>query len=288
MVARSAAVRSLLLACVGLASSPSGALQHPPDSAAPAPPPFIVRIRTLQSDFASPSSTWMLQARSGNAPAVDGLCHTPNTTCPGFTATQVLGLVEKLRPTQLERFVSGQQNMSAIVPVAQGGEPMTVREFLDGCQARLAPGGEITVRASLNQFCCGRIMCPHCNVDPSSCCSPTPETTKAFLATTQELFNAGQELRTPWTTVGIDNWSGSCHAQPAVVAQLLAAVRAQGWKHIAVNEVGAVCDSHKLADTAEFGIDKTALTTRGEVVPQWSALARIKQAGIPNAALYIE
>ena len=249
--------------------------------------PFVVRIRTLQSDFGE-ETDWMLQHVEGDMPATDGLCHTPNTTCPGFTATEVLAIIEKLRPTQLERFTSGRINMTASVPVDEGQQPISVREFLDASQARLAPGGEITVRASLNEWCCGSALCPHCNVDPEHCCNPTPNSTENFLATTQQTFTAGAQLKVPFTTVGIDNWSGSCHAEPDAVEALLNAVRKQGWKHIAVNEVGGVCDSHKLADTAEFGIDQDALTNRAEVVPKWDALARIKAAGIPNAALYID
>ena len=126
---------------------------------------------------------------------------------------------------------------------------MTVRDFLDACQQRLAPGGQITARISLNHFCCGRSMCPHCDTEPTNCCRPNATTTASFLAIAHDMLAAGATLAVPWTTLGIDNWSGVCKGSPpvpqATVRALLLALRAQGWAHLAVNEVGKFCNSFR-------------------------------------------
>ena len=138
-------LRLLLIVCVAAVSS---------SPAVPSSRRAIVRIRTLQSDFGSESQhPWMLSAKPGALPSpANGLCSSPQSACTGFTATEVPQMVDDLHPTQLERFVSGPQNLSVRVPVSKGEPEMTVLEFLNACQDRLAPGGEITVRASLNTF----------------------------------------------------------------------------------------------------------------------------------------
>ena len=122
---------------------------------------------------------------------------------------------------------------------------MNVLQFLNAAQERLAPGGEITVRASLNEWCCGKPICPR---GPGGCpgaSRPIPNGgLAAFLNTTQNLWSVGQALLQPFRTVGLDNWSGPHKAgvKPELVRQMLQAVRAQGWEQIAVNEVGGFYD----------------------------------------------
>ncbi len=266
------------------------------DSSSPAPQSqheVVVRIRTLQTDTAhnpTQRSYWMLQARSGASIAVNGRCDSPSTECEGFTATQVLSLIEKLRPTTLERFISGQQDLWKQVPVDAGQPNMTVKEFLNAAQARLAPGGEITVRASLNEWCCGK---PICHPGPGGCPGadgPVPNGGFAkFLETTAQLWKVGQQLNVPFKTIGLDNWSGPWKSgvQPATVKAMLQGVQAQGWNSIAVNEVGGFFSSFGLADTAEIGVVQDAEKTPPVVVDA-TKLAQVKNAGIANAAVYID
>ena len=259
----------------------------------------IVRLRTLQTDAPrnpTQRSYWMLQRRPGaepNATAPNGRCASGggpgSTACSGFTATEVLKIIERLRPTQLERFISGQQDLDKSVPVDRGEAPMNVLQFLNAAQERLAPGGEITVRASLNEWCCGKPICPR---GPGGCpgaSGPIPNGgLAAFLNTTQNLWAVGQALKQPFRTIGLDNWSGPHKAgvKPELVRQMLQAVRAQGWEQIAVNEVGGFYDSFGLAATAEFGVVQDAESA--SVRPDHAALERIKSAGIENADLYID
>lgn len=262
--------------------------------------PVVVRLRTLQTDAPhnpTQRSYWMLQERPGaepNATAVSGRCASGggpgSTACPGFSATDVLAMIEKLRPTELERFISGQQDIDKSVPVGPGEAPMTVLQFLNAAQDRLAPGGEITVRASLNEWCCGKPICPR---GPGGCpgaSGPTPHGgLAAFLNTTANLWAVGQALRTPFRTIGLDNWSGPwiSGVQPGLIRQMLQAVRAQGWGRIAVNEVGGFYESFGLASTAEFGVVQNTDSTP-VVQPNRAALSQIKGAGIANADLYID
>ena len=83
---------------------------------------------------------------------------------------------------------------------------MTVLEFLNACQDRLAPNGEITVRASVNLFCCRKEMCPKCSDDPAKCCTPNNATQANFISMTKEMREAGDKLTVPWKTLGLDNW----------------------------------------------------------------------------------
>ena len=87
--------------------------------------PVVVRIRALQTDSPrnpAQRSYWMLQERPGtvpNATSLNGRCDSgggaSSTPCAGFTATAVLRLIERLKPTKLERFVSGQQDLHKLV-----------------------------------------------------------------------------------------------------------------------------------------------------------------------------
>ena len=262
--------------------------------------PVIVRLRTLQTDAPrnpTQRSYWMLQTRPGsnpNATAASGRCASGggpgSTACPGFTATDVLKIIDKLRPTQLERFISGQQDIGKPVPVNPGEEPMNVLQFLNAAQDRLAPGGEITVRADLNEWCCGKPICPR---GPGGCPGASGSIANgglpAFLNTTANLWAVGQALNKPFRTIGLDNWSGPWKSgvRPQLVHNMLQAVRAQGWEHIAVNEVGGFFESFGLASTAEFGVVQNAGNAPA-VQPNYAALAQIKAAGIANADLYID
>eukprot|EP01047_Picozoa_sp_COSAG01_P001363 COSAG01_NODE_30_length_36127_cov_41.433234_37_plen_1982_part_00 len=255
--------------------------------------PVVVRIRTLQTDAAhnpTQRSYWMLQPRPGEKLAADGRCSSPSTTCQGFTANQVLALIEKLKPTSLERFVSGQQDLWKQVPTDPGMPNMTVKQFLNAAQDRLAPGGDITVRASLNEWCCGK---PICHAGPGGCpgaAGPVPNGgLEKFLNTTAQLYNVGKQLKVPFKTIGLDNWSGPWKSgvSPAAVKAMLQAVRAQGWKSIAVNEVGGFFRSFGLADTAEVGVVQDTKKSPA-VVPNTAKLAQIKKAGIANAAVYVD
>lgn len=259
--------------------------------------PVIVRLRTLQTDAPrnpAQRSYWMLQTRPGavpNATAADGRCASgggpDSTACPGFTATGVLKIIKRLRPTQLERFISGQQDLDKAVPVDPGAPRMNVHQFLNAAQERLAPGGEITVRASLNEWCCGKPICPRELGGCPGASAPVPNGgLAAFLNTTANLWAVGQALKKPFRTIGLDNWSGPWKSgvRPELVHKMLRAVRAQGWQQIAVNEVGGFYDSFGLASIAEFGVVQNS----NRIQPNRAALKKIKAAGISNADLYID
>ena len=52
----------------------------------------------------------------------------------GYTANQILSMISDMRPTMLDRYTSGPQNPSALVPVCSGCSPMTVQQFLQASE----------------------------------------------------------------------------------------------------------------------------------------------------------
>ena len=160
----------------------------------------FIRIRTLES-----RSVWSLE---------------------GFDAQHVLSQIAELKPDVLERFVSGPQNVGALVPVAPGSPPMTVGQFLNAstkaCRCYIIP------RLSLSDYDRGT------------------------------LYTEAQDLLTlpvspQMRYLSLDNWGpfAQGHA-PDEIKGMFQRLYSQGWLGIGVNECDGYSQSYGYATFSDF------------------------------------
>lgn len=233
-----------------------GLLQVPVASTAPAAsaPPIYMRFRVLDTKERHESqnqSLWVL---------------------PNHTATDVLAMIADFKPTVLERFFSGRQNLSASVPVSSGSPPMTVREFLIAAQAA-GSGGNCAIMPRVSLY---------------EALEPTP----TILQTTAQL--RALPIPNKLTVLGLDNWANYA-SDPSVnktaIVTLLTALHAQGWERLSINTVGGLHGgAYGLASMADFGT-VTSATPPGAVgaVPNWEGLAHLNaDPSIVDKLLYID
>jgi hypothetical protein len=151
----------------------------------------VVRIRPLQS-----GSQWIL----------------PNN----YTATDVLNWISDLKPTTLQRFCTGRQNPSALVPTSDGSS-MTVLDFLQKCLDNMT------------------------NVDNTSMfhrISADELSQGTFFKTAQNLWSLNQQLDPPQTLVSIDNLHSD--TPPSTVSQIVQGLYQIGYDGIALGACGDV------------------------------------------------
>jgi hypothetical protein len=204
-------------------------------------PPIYVRVRVMTTKERHEDvnqSTWML---------------------PNHTATDVLAMIEDIKPSMLERYFSGRINLSRPVPVSPGRPPMTVGEFLNASAAAGAHGCTIMPRISLWE-----------RLDKQD----------SFLDTARELRNLPLSPR--MTTLGLDNW-GNFGKDPSVnesvVTSLFTALHEMGWEHLSINSVGGLgLGTFGLADMADFGTVVGSPPGAVGAVPNWDALQRLQES----------
>jgi hypothetical protein len=174
-------------------TSSTGPPSHPPGTR-------FIRIRTLES-----RSVWSLE---------------------GFDAQHVLSQIADLKPDVLERFVSGPQNVGALVPVAPGSPPMTVGQFLNA--STKACGCYIIPRLSLSDYDRGT------------------------------LYTEAQDLLTlpvspQMRYLSLDNWGpfAQGHA-PDEIKGMFQRLYSQGWLGIGVNECDGYSQSYGYATFSDF------------------------------------
>jgi hypothetical protein len=158
-----------------------------------------------------------------------------------YTAQDVLKMIEKLQPTELERYISGPFNPDTLVPVDSGEPPMTVAEFLNASMAAGAPGCTISPRVSLEVLW---------NKD----CPWSTEFTNCFYAVADNLYNL--PIDPPIRTISLDNWGGfSKTYSDEVIEGILTNLVAMGWERIAANYIGGNRNSYGIVKVGMFGVD---------------------------------
>jgi hypothetical protein len=70
----------------------------------------------------------------------------------GYTAQDLLKMIEELKPDVLDRFIDGKQNLDLKVPVAKGSPEMTELQFLQAAVKAGAPGCTISPKIHLNDI----------------------------------------------------------------------------------------------------------------------------------------
>jgi hypothetical protein len=178
----------------------------------------------------------------------------------GYTAQDILAMIAALKPNVLERYTDGRLDRNTLVPVAKGGPPMDVVQFLNASMNAGAPGCVIMPRVSLNEYHKGTLF-----------------------ETAQSLYNF--PINPPMRLLGLDNWGNlnKTGLSRNAIRAMLEKLKAQGWSNIAVNMVGGVYDPLGFASIADFGINKK------NFAPDFNALAKIKQlSAIKKDLLYVD
>jgi hypothetical protein len=157
-----------------------------------------------------------------------------------YNAQQLLRLIHGLRPSVLERYISGDVPSELEIPVAAGSARMSVSEFLAASEASENCEQVITPRVSVGEYDRG-----------------------TFFTTTQHLvqLSAGPHaLR----FLSLDNWSGFVQTHThAEIDEMFARLEAQGWDSVGVNDCGASgaetpdeLNAYGHASFAEVGVDE--------------------------------
>jgi hypothetical protein len=191
----------------------------------------FVRIRALDSN-----SAWSLE---------------------GSDAQHVLSQIADLKPDVLERFLTGPQNVDALVPVAPGSPPMTAGEFLNlsmkACSCYIIP------RLSLFDYDSGKLF------DEAKSLITLPISPKMQY-------------------LSLDEWGTfSQNHTPDEIKGMFQQLYSQGWAGIGVNECNGYSPSYGYATFSDFCV----------AASDWRPNARVlssimTEPNIELALLYID
>jgi len=224
--------------------------EEPPVTRGYAPKGPIVRLRPLQNRGTSgiDGNYWQYE---------------------DYTAQDVLRLIRAMKPTVLERYISGPLDPKAFVPVDQGQPPMTVAEFLNASMKAGAPGCIITPRISLE-------------ILPGKPCRWSRKFDDCFYAVADNLYNL--PVDPPLRTLSLDNWGGysKTHSDMEIRA-MLSRLIGMGWERLAANYIGGNRKSYGIIKTGMFGVDHETY------LPKLNAYAAIaRNESIEDILLYID
>lgn len=185
----------------------------------------VLRIRPLESN-----SQWIL----------------PNN----YTANDVLSWIADLKPTTLQRFCTGSQNPSALVPTSDKSQ-MTVLQFLQKCLDNMNSVDNTSMfhRISANELAQG-----------------------TFFKTAQNLWNLNQQLNPPQTLISIDNLNSNTPS--SVISQISQGLYQIGYTGIALGACGDVPFQNDQATFALVCVNTTSWQ------PQTSIIEFLRTEGI--------
>jgi hypothetical protein len=151
-----------------------------------------------------------------------------------YTAEDIIGMIEQLKPQVLERYFTGAQNPLANVPVKEGAAPMTVQEFLDASIDAGAPGCIIIPKLNLTWISWGK--------------------EKYFWKAAENNYKL--PLKRPIRIINLDNWKLFLEKHGQEKAKtLLNRLREIGYEQIGVNMAGGYRDGFGFFSFADFLID---------------------------------
>lgn len=181
-----------------------------------------IRLIALAKPFSK--DNWMLSKQRG--------------LTKDYTAQDVLEMIAELKPTCLERFITGYPNPNALVPVREGCEPMTVLEFLNKA---IEAGGE------------------NCHIVPKLNLEWLENEAGAdyFWMAAEKLYDL--PLVRPIRNINLDVWDVYCKEiapTPKERARLFKDLRRIGYEEIGVNMTGLYRVNDPQIDYADFNINK--------------------------------
>ena len=135
---------------------------------------------------------------------------------PNYTADQVLNVISDLKPTTLNRYISGPQVASQSVPVSSGQSPMTAQQFLQSSIDACRNPNQTTMFPRLSLKYLGQ---------------------GTFFQYAQNLYSICQALNPPQVLLSLDNSANHTVQEMAGVGSQLYAM---GWKGLAIGACGVV------------------------------------------------
>ncbi len=134
-----------------------------------------------------------------------------------YMPQDVLNIIEDLKPTTLNRYFSGPQSPSQLLPASLGSKQLTVHEFL-----------QRSINACKNPN--NTTMFPRLSYSYYA-----DNGTETFLSVAQQMFKLCNSLYPPQTLLSIDNYGGD---NPTVMT-LASALFQMGWKGLCWDACGA-------------------------------------------------
>ncbi|MEX0321720.1 MAG: hypothetical protein AB3N63_06135 [Puniceicoccaceae bacterium] len=175
---------------------------------------------------------------------------------PEYTAEDILEMIESLKPQVLERYITGKQDMDALVPVRKGSKPMTVKQFLNASMKAAAPGCIIIPKLNLTWFSWGK--------------------EKYFWEAAENNYNLS--LERPIRIINLDNWKAfiDTHGE-AKLKGVLTRLKQIGYETIGVNMTGGYRPGFGMVSFADFAINANDWTIRTSTLDKLKADPDINQ-----------
>ena len=173
-----------------------------------------------------------------------------------YNAQDILEMIEDLKPTTLERFFTGCQDMNKQVPVRAGYPPMTIKEFLNKAMELSAPGCEIIPKLNLQWL---------------------QNDSDFFWKCAEEIVT--YDLIRPIRNINLDCWDVYCktiHTTEAERDAMFARLREIGYTQIGVNFTGLI-RNHKDIDYCDISINKDDWTVHKDNMDKVHGFENIKK-----------
>ncbi len=176
-----------------------------------------------------------------------------------YTAQDILEMIEELKPTCLERFITGWQDPDRLVPVREGCPPMTVLEFLNAAILAGGEGCEIVPKLNLQWL-------------------KNERSAALFWKSAQELYDL--PLVRPIRNINLDVWDHYCneiHTTQEERDEMFRRLREIGYEKIGVNMTGLYRVNHPEIDYADFNIDKNTWEVKESAIKTLRQFPNIKE-----------
>ncbi|MGM9748913.1 MAG: hypothetical protein ACI3ZN_08925, partial [Candidatus Cryptobacteroides sp.] len=173
-----------------------------------------------------------------------------------YTAQDVIEMIADLKPTCLERFITGYHDADRLVPVRKGCPKMTVLEFLNASMAAGGPDCRIVPKLNLKWLF-------------------SEKGKTLFWESAQKLYD--MPLDNPIREINLDVWNEYCANTTAEErAAMFQRLRDIGYTRIGVNMTGLKNVNDPNIDYADFCISKEEWTVHETAVKKIRSYENVK------------
>lgn len=210
----------------------------------------------LPSDGFVPEKQIRLIALANPTGGGEWMLTTKRGVAKDYTAQDVLEMIADLKPTCLERFITGYHDADRLVPVRNGYPKMTVLEFLNAAMAAGGPNCRIVPKLNLKWLL-------------------TEKASAKFWDYAQKLYD--MPLDNPIRELNLDVWNEYCANTTAEQrSEMFKRLRKMGYTRLGVNMTGSKNINDPEIDYADFCINKEDWTVRSQAVEKISSYPNIK------------